>query len=106
MISRVLNDLVTMLNHEILHDVFPEPVGSPTTELDAPRRSYTIAYGYDGVEIVVVDIAGDLTSAFNSNYPEFPDSCLSLELLFFIDILEMLAYCPDILLVQFSYEGL
>jgi hypothetical protein len=40
----------------------------------ADVRADAVADGEDGVEVVVVEVANDLSGALGLNYPEFPDS--------------------------------
>lgn len=46
-------------------------------ELDGAGRVDAEADGDDGVEIVVLDLTGNLPCSFPPNYPEFPDNCMS-----------------------------
>jgi hypothetical protein len=50
-------------------------LGRPTTELDAVGGTDALTNGQDGIEVVVVDQAGDLPLTLTANYPEFPDGC-------------------------------
>lgn len=38
------------------------------------------------------------------NYPEFPDSCLRIELAFVVDVLEVLVDGPDVLAVEIGHQ--
>ena len=48
----------------------------------------------------MLDLPGHLPFAFPANYPEFPDSCRLGQLVFLVDILQMLVDRPNVLLEQ------
>lgn len=47
------------------------------------------AAGEDGREIVMIDGTSDLARALGLNYPESPDSCLSVDLSVCVDCLQV-----------------
>ena len=51
-----------------------------------------VAHGQDGVERVVLYVAGDVTGALALNYPETPDSCFAAELALAVDVDQVLVY--------------
>ncbi len=55
---------------------------------------------------IMADVAIDLSRAFLSNYPEFPDSCPRLQFALLVNILQVLVDDSHVLLKQFSHQGL
>lgn len=60
--------------------------GGPLTESSTPGRADAVADGEDGIEVVVVNGAGDLAL----NYPETPDSCLRIKFALAVNVDQML----------------
>ncbi|MGQ0507767.1 MAG: hypothetical protein ACT4TC_20895 [Myxococcaceae bacterium] len=54
----------------------------------------------------MLDVARNLAATFGSNYPEFPDGCLSAELALVEDVHEVLVDRPHILLKQLGDQRL
>jgi len=61
------------------------------------------ADGKDGVEIVVLDIAKNLTISLSSNYSITSNSCLRPQLPFLEDSLEMVVDCTNPNLKQLGH---
>lgn len=51
----------------------------PLSELRAAMAAHAKPDSQDGVQVVVLDLAGDLAGALKSNYSEFPNSCFTDE---------------------------
>ncbi len=49
-------------------------------EADAPRGFHPVADGDDDVQIVVLDLSADVPAPLLANYPEIPDSSVSIQL--------------------------
>jgi hypothetical protein len=49
-------------------------------------RTDAVADGQNGVEVVVVNRAGNLAISLGLNYPEFPDSCRRIEFTFVVNV--------------------
>ena len=77
-----------------------------TAFLRASLAAHAEAHCDDGVQIVVLDLPGDLSSAFLANYPEFPDSCLSPQFPFLEDVSHVLVDSPHIFLEELRDERL
>jgi len=71
-------------------------LGGPLAELNCPSGIDVKSDGDDGVEIIMINTSGYFACSFNLNYPEFPDSCLTVLLSCFVKISQMLIYCSDI----------
>ena len=56
------------------------------TELDGAGRVHPEPHGNDGLKVVVLHIAGNLSRTLQSNYPEFPDGCLPELLAVLVDV--------------------
>ena len=54
----------------------------------------------------MLDLAFDLASALQTNYPEFPDSCLATQFALLEDVQQVLVDRPHILLEQLGNERL
>src|ERR1700745_81183 len=54
----------------------------------------------------VVDLTSGLRGALQTNYPEFPDSCLPAQFALFEDVHQVLVDRPHILLEKIGQEGL
>ena len=78
-----------VVEHEPLDDELLEGLGGPDAELGGPGAVDPIADGDDGVEVVVVDLAAHVTSAFTLNCQDSFDSCLPLQLTGVEDLLQM-----------------
>ncbi len=98
--GRVLEPLV--VHRESLDQVLPQPLRRPAAELRTARRAYSVADGQNCIQAVMLDQAANLAVSLTANYPEFPDSCLRVQLTFLQDVLEMLVDRADIFLKQFS----
>jgi len=46
-------------------------------KLSTSVATYAVADRQDGLEVVVLDLLRNLPFSFSSNYPEFPDGCLT-----------------------------
>ena len=58
------------------HDVATQHVRGPAAELDAARRLHAVADGEDHVEVVVLDLADNLSGALSLNCRNFCDSSI------------------------------
>lgn len=65
----VLEPLV--VEHEALHDVFPQPLCGPNAELRASLRLHPVADGENGIQVVVLRFIG---FPVGGSYPEFPEN--------------------------------
>ena len=63
---RVLQPLV--VHGEALHQILAQARRGPLAELRAAMAAHAVADGENGVQIVVLDLAGDLPRALRSNY--------------------------------------
>ena len=79
-----------IVERETLDEQLAEPSRCPLPERRATGRPDAIADGENGIEVVVIDEAGNLPFAFGLNYPEFPDSCPGIKLAFVVNVDEML----------------
>jgi len=57
-----------VIQGESLDDVFPQPLRRPDAELRAPVRFHMVAHGDDHIQVVVLDVAGDLFVTFGLNW--------------------------------------
>ncbi len=78
----------------------------PLPELRAPVAAHPETDREDGVEIVVLHLAGHFASALQTNYPEFPDSCLPAQFAFLENVHQMLVDRPPVLLEKLRDERL
>lgn len=78
----------------------------PLAELGGAHRVDAVAHRDDSVEVVVVDAACHLAWALGSNYPEFPDSCLTLQLTGGEDVPEVLADGAYVDVEQLGHQAL
>src|SRR5690606_34169031 len=91
---------------EALDEVAFESRGGPLPELRAAVPTDPVADREDRIEAVVVDFARNVAITFGSNYPETPDSCLSLKLTFVVDVSKVLANRAHVSLEQLRHHGL
>ena len=75
---------------EALDEQFGQARGGPLAERGAAGGADAVADGEDGVEVVVVDGAGDLAGSLGLNYPETPDSCLRVEFALAVNVDQVL----------------
>ena len=64
-------------------------------ELGGAQGIDPIAHRDDGIQVGKIDVASDFPTAFGSNCPELPDSCLALDLADFTDVFQVLADGAD-----------
>jgi hypothetical protein len=69
-------------------------------------RQGAAAYGKNGVEVVVLDLARDFPSAFLANYPEFPDSCPRVYFPLLHKVLKVLIDSTNVFLEQLRHQSL
>jgi hypothetical protein len=53
-----------VIQDEALDQVLPKPLGSPDTELSAPDAVNPVAYGNDGIKIIMIYASCDLSRTF------------------------------------------
>ena len=70
--------------------VFAQPLGRPNAKLRAAMRSDAVANGQNGVEVVVIDSAGNVAISLGLNSSEFPNSCRRIEFAVVENTFEML----------------
>ena len=70
------------------------------------QRLQAEADGKDGVQVVVLNLAGHFPFALGSNYPEFPDSCLATQFSLVENIYQVLVDRPHIFLEKLADECL
>ena len=57
-----------LVHGEAAHQMFPQGAGGPLAEAHAPLGIDPVAHGDDGVQIVVPDVASDLSFSLRPNY--------------------------------------
>ena len=72
-----------------LDEMVAERLGCPDTEVNAALGVDAVADGDDGIQIVVSDVATDLSAPLSPNYREFLGSCLLRQLLLPEGVLEV-----------------
>jgi hypothetical protein len=78
----------------------------PLAELRAASAAHAEADREYGLEVVMLHVAINLPSALLSNYPEFPNSCLSVRFRLSENIHQMLVNRMHIFLKKFSHQRL
>src|SRR5665647_1534527 len=101
---RVFQPLV--IHGEALHQVLVQARGGPLAELRTPMAADAETHRDDRVQIVVLHLAADLTCTLLPNYPEFPDSCLPVQLAFLENVHQVLIDRTNVLLEQLRDERL
>ena len=64
-----------LVQHIAANGIIPQHPGGPLAEPNGAGRVHPETHGDDGVKVVMFNLAGNLASAFRSNYSEFPNSC-------------------------------
>lgn len=90
---RVLQPLV--VHREALDEELRQARVGPLAELRAAGAADAEADGEDGVEVVVLDLAGDGTLTLGSNYSMASNSCLRRQLPLGVDLLQVVVHRPD-----------
>ena len=78
----------------------------PLAELRAACDTNAEADGEDGLKVLVLNLARYFAASFQSNYSEFPDSCLSVRFRLSENIYQMLVNRTHIFLKQFRNQRL
>src|SRR5207237_5949530 len=72
----------------------------PLAKLRSSRTADAITDGENGFQTVVLDLPLDGARTFQSNYPEFPDSCSAVQLAFVENVDEMLIDGTNVFIEQ------
>lgn len=95
----------------LVQHIAPEGEGAqhsdgPLTELDGASRVHPETDRDDGVEVIMIHVAGDIAPAFPANHPEIPDSCLTAQFTGLIDVAQVLIDGANIHLKECGHEFL
>ena len=101
---RVLQALI--IHREALHQILVQAPDGPLPKLRSPMAAHAETDGHNRVQIVVLHFTGHLPRPLDSNYPDFPDSCLPPQFTFVENVHQMLVDRAHILLEQFRDERL
>ncbi len=97
--------LETLVVHrEPLDQELGETRGGPLTKRGATGRPDAVADRENGVEGVVLDVAGNVANPFALNYSETPNSCPCVQFSIFVNPSQMLIYGRDCHAVKLGDE--
>jgi hypothetical protein len=102
--SRRLETLV--VEHKPLDQILIEPGCGPLAKPGALSGTHPVAHSDDRGQRVVVQEPRNLTISLTSNYSEFPNSCPRVELVLFVDVLQVLVYRWDRHAVELGHQAL
>ncbi len=97
---------IIIIERKALDQQFAEPAGGPLAKLRASRRPDAVADGEDGFEVVMINLAADLSASLGLNYSEFPNSCLGVQFFILKDISQVFVHGRHGHLKQFGDQFL
>ena len=87
---RVLEPFV--VHGEALHQILIQAPDRPLPELRAPVAADAETDRENGVQVIVLDLSRDFPFTLDSNYSEFPNSCLSRQFFNGVNALQMFVH--------------
>ena len=94
MLKIVLTYERAVLHTLLVYDIapkreLPDDIGAPLAKLCGTDGIDTIAHGDDGIEVIEQRVAPNLSRTFLLNYRDFLGSCLLVQFICFIYVLQM-----------------
>ena len=94
MLKIVLTYERAVLHTLLVYDIapkreLPDNIGTPLAELSGTDGVDTIAHGDDGIEVIEQRVAPNLSRTFLLNYRDFLGSCLLVQFIRIIYVLQM-----------------